>query len=63
MFIDLEGVRGFNHVADVEGEIWSDFGIVSQPSWVFIDAEGNAETVLGRLGEEKLTERIEALVP
>lgn len=62
MFIDLEGVGGFNHVADVDGDIWGEFGIVSQPAWAFIDADGNVEQVLGRLGEEDLTERIESLL-
>jgi len=62
MFIDLEGVSGFSHVADVEGDIWGEFGIVSQPAWAFIDADGNVEQVLGRLGEEALTERIQSLL-
>lgn len=47
---------------DESGEIWSTFGVNSQPSFVFIDAQGNAETRFGAMGEDSISERLDALL-
>ena len=61
-FITNQGVDGFEHTFDDAGEVWSAFGIFSQPAFVFIDAAGNAEVVPRGLGEEGITERLEAIL-
>ena len=61
-FIGRNGVRGFQHVFDDELEIWREHGVNSQPAFVFIDADGNAETIVSRMGEDGLTERLDALI-
>jgi hypothetical protein len=50
------------HIADTEGRIWAQFGVVAQPAWVFVDGEtGATERVLGELPVDDLRVRIEAL--
>ena len=61
-FIASTGVNGFVHAFDGDGSIWAEFGVVSQPSFAFIDAAGNAEVEFGRQGEDSLTERLDALL-
>ncbi|SDS76236.1 Thiol-disulfide isomerase or thioredoxin [Paraoerskovia marina] len=53
-FVDSTGVTGFEHVVDADGSIWTGFGVVSQPSFVFVDADGEMETVVGAMGLESL---------
>lgn len=61
-FIDDTGVGGFDHAVDDDGSIWAEFGIVSQPSFVFVDDSGETFDHLGPLGVAGLTERVEALI-
>ena len=60
-FIDEFGVGEFAHIIDETGSIWANFKIVSQPSFIFLDASGEAETHLGALGLDGLSERLERL--
>lgn len=61
-FVDDTGVTGFEHVIDADGSIWNGFGVVSQPSYVFVDADGETETVVGALGAEGLEDASRALI-
>ena len=61
-FVEERGVSAFQHVFDDRLDVWRAFGVTSQPAWVFIDAEGNAETLIAGLGEDGLRERVEALI-
>ena len=36
-------------------------GVVGQPSWIFLDAQGRPEKVFGSLGKDQLRRRLEAL--
>ena len=47
---------------DDDLEIWREHGVNSQPAFVFIDAQGNAETIVSSMGEDSLSERLDALV-
>jgi hypothetical protein len=60
-FIDDYDVGGFDHVVDESGAIWANFEIVSQPSFIFLDASGEATSYLGALGVDGLSERLDAL--
>ena len=53
-FVADTGVGGFQHVVDADGAIWNEFGVVSQPSFAFIDAAGHVKKVDGSLTEEQL---------
>ena len=61
-FITEFGVGGFDHLADEDSEIWTAFGVTSQPAFVFINDGVPSETLISGLGLEGLTERVEALV-
>lgn len=60
-FVSEFGVGGFDHIADEDTEIWTTFGVTSQPAFVFIDDDGSVETLISSLGRDGLTERVEAL--
>ena len=61
-FIDERGVAAFEHVFDRDGEIWQAFGVRSQPAFVFIDVDGNAERILGSMGQSGIADRLDALL-
>ena len=50
-----------SHVLDEPGELWGSYGVVSQPTMIFVDADGNRTTHTGGLGPQKLVERLQAL--
>lgn len=51
-FVSDTGVGGLEHVVDADGQIWSAFGVISQPAFAFVDASGQVEVVNGALGGE-----------
>ena len=61
-FIENLGVDGFEHIYDETGDIWMEFGIRSQPAFVFIGADGESEAVFGSQGEGGMSERLDALL-
>ncbi len=61
-FITSFAVEGFPHLYDSDGEIWSSYGIASQPAWVFVDATGNPQRIIGALGKTALEEKVERLL-
>ena len=61
-FVSDLGVDGFPHIVDLELEIWTRYDVASQPSFVFIDDDGSVETVLGAMGADALTSRVDALL-
>ena len=50
-----------SHVLDDPGAVWTENGIHSQPSWVFVSADGTRDRFSFRLGPAKLLERVEEL--
>lgn len=48
-------------LVDDDGSLWSHFGVRVQPAWVFVDADGEVERVLGELTRQQLLERLETL--
>lgn len=61
-FVDDLGVDGFPHLTDLDLEIWTRYGIGTQPAFVFIGDDGSVETVLGALGEDRLVSMVEDLI-
>lgn len=61
-FIDRHGVDAFPHLVDDDGSLWERFGVITQPSWVFVNDDGTVRDVVGILGEDGLTEEIDRLV-
>lgn len=61
-FVGQGGVGGFTHVDDVDGQVWEHFGVVAQPAFAFVAADGTTEVVPGSLDEDTLRERADAMV-
>lgn len=53
-FVADGGVSKLQHVVDDTGQIWSEYGVVGQPAFAFIDGDGNVEMVNGALTGEQL---------
>lgn len=50
-----------SHVLDDPGELWLDYAVVSQPTMVFVAADGTRTTHTGALGPQKLVERLKEM--
>lgn len=61
-FVKDRGVNGFTQVADVDGSVWTKLGITQQASFLFLRPDGTTDKAMGQLGEQKLAERLDALV-
>lgn len=51
-FVAEYGLDGFEHVADPGGQVWSAFGVTAQPSYVFINDDGEIARQVGALPDE-----------
>lgn len=61
-FIDTLNVSGFEHAVDEDGSLWANYEIVTQPSFAFINDDGQISTHVGALGTAGLSERLDALL-
>ncbi|GIU89788.1 MAG: thiol:disulfide interchange protein [Acidimicrobiia bacterium] len=61
-FVDETGTGSFTHVADLDGSVWSAFGVYGQPAYAFVDDTGGIEVFVGGLGGDALAERIDELL-
>ena len=53
-FVDKYGVGGFEHVADVDGAVWSGFGVPYQPAFAFIGEDGSVRTIVSPLSKAEI---------
>lgn len=60
-FVSDTGIENFAQLADPDAEVWSVFGVASQPAFAFIGADGSIEIVQGSIGEEEILERAATL--
>jgi len=61
-FVSEFGVGEFDHIIDEEQSVWASYDVRTQPAFTFINDSGEVKTIVSRLGEERLTEEIEALL-
>ncbi len=61
-FLADTGVGNLTHVNDEGGDIWTEFGVPTQPAFAFIDDDGSVQLVIGRQGQESLSEVAERLI-
>lgn len=50
-----------SHVLDDPGSVWTEHSVLSQPTTIFVSADGTTETHVGGLGPQTLLERVKAL--
>ncbi|MGA8045502.1 MAG: redoxin domain-containing protein [Dermatophilaceae bacterium] len=60
-FVADTGTGAMTHLVDVEGVLWRDFGVVTQPAFALLGTDGEVEVVNGALGEDGLREAAAAL--
>jgi thiol-disulfide isomerase/thioredoxin len=61
-FVDDTGTGSITHLADLDGDVWSAFGVYGQPAFAFIDDSGDVEVFIGRMGGDALADRIDELI-
>jgi thiol-disulfide isomerase/thioredoxin len=61
-FVDDTGTGSITHLADLDGDVWSAFGVYGQPAFAFIDDSGEVEVFIGGMGGDALAERIDELI-
>jgi thiol-disulfide isomerase/thioredoxin len=60
-FVTHTGTSIFTNLYDGDGKLWNRFGVVIQPTLVFIDAKGKISTKVGPSDEEFLQKKLVAL--
>lgn len=53
-FVADTGTSDLRHVVDGGGDLWTRFGVISQPAFVFVSSAGTTESFAGSLGRERL---------
>ena len=61
-FVDDTGTSGITHLADLDGAVWSAFGVYGQPAFAFVDDSGEVEVFIGGMGGDALADRIDELI-
>ncbi|MCL3860967.1 redoxin domain-containing protein [Actinotalea sp. K2] len=56
-FVDDTSTGTFEHLVDADGALWQRFGVVNQPAYAFVSADGTVEVHAGALGADALRER------
>lgn len=60
-FVDDTGTGDLVHLVDSDGAVWTRFGVIGQPAYAFVDADGRAQVVNGALGTAALEEAVATL--
>ena len=60
-FVSDTGTGGFEHVVDADGGLWSRFGVVQQPTFVLVGADGKTERVRASLDAGEIRAAAEKL--
>lgn len=61
-FVADTGTGGIEHLLDSDGLLWQRFGVITQPAYIFVGADGSTEAFSGALGGDALRERAESLI-
>lgn len=60
-FVARHGLDHLDHLVDDDGAIWAEFGVTTQPAWVFVNDDGSTRTLVGALGGDGLRDEMDAL--
>ena len=52
-------IDGFVHIADLDGSVWSHFGVLAQPASVVVASDGNVTGHMGALDADGFTDLVE----
>jgi thiol-disulfide isomerase/thioredoxin len=57
-FVEATGTGELTHLVDADGTIWSRLGVIGQPAFAFVSADGHVDLFAGSLGESALRTRV-----
>jgi len=60
-FVTHTGTSVFTNLNDADGKLWNRFGVVIQPTLIFVDAKGKITSKVGPSDEEFLQKKLVAL--
>jgi thiol-disulfide isomerase/thioredoxin len=60
-FVADTGTGELRHVVDDDGSVWTRFGVISQPAFVFVSSTGTTESFAGSLDREQLRTVVDEL--
>lgn len=60
-FVADTGTGDLTHLVDTDGLVWARFGVIAQPAYAFVGADGEVQVVNGSLGEQGLREAAQRL--
>jgi thiol-disulfide isomerase/thioredoxin len=60
-FVDRFELGSFPHLADVDADIWKQFGVTYQPAYAFVSSNGDVEVETNNLEDQELLDRVRAL--
>jgi thiol-disulfide isomerase/thioredoxin len=61
VFVEETGTSVFTNLDDSKGKLWARFGVVIQPTLIFVDAKGKITTHIGPSDGDFLTAKLKAL--
>jgi thiol-disulfide isomerase/thioredoxin len=61
-FVADTGTGGMTHVVDADGALWQRFGVVAQPAFVFVAADGTVQAFGGSLDPDSLRRTADELL-
>lgn len=62
VFVEDFGMDGFEHVADTSGSLWAAFGVAAQPSYIFINDNGDIRRHIGGLQPDEFEAQLQLLI-
>jgi thiol-disulfide isomerase/thioredoxin len=60
-FIETNGTSNFTNIDDSSGKVWKRFGVILQPTLIFIDKNGTMTTKIGPSDAEYLSAQLKKL--
>lgn len=60
-FVQDTGTGELTHLVDDDGSLWARFGVIAQPAFAFVSADGEIEVVNGSLPADDLIDAAQAL--
>ncbi len=60
-FVQDTGTGELTHLVDEDGSLWARFGVIAQPAFAFVSADGEVEVVNGSLPPDDLIETARSL--
>jgi hypothetical protein len=61
-FVEGYGLEAMDTVVDESGDLWSRFGVLGQPAWVFVDDAGESDLYQTALPEDELERILDEMI-